>query len=237
MNENTERIISLYDGQRTSVDVAKVVGLSPRYIRKVAKKLGLDRLGPGARIGKNNHQFVSGRRIDLDGYALVTAPIDHPYARQRTYRKGKLIFEHRLVMEKKLGRYLLPSEVCDHKDGLTLHNDPSNLRLFEKNGDHLRATITGLPKQISVSGRQNIKTRLDQPEDWIPVDTYYLRRERGDCRMLQILQAVLIFGIDNPFLLGTHYHLRKAQIDWSSRSNLEHALGDLYQRFAEDLFL
>jgi hypothetical protein len=237
MNENTQMIVSLYDGKRSSREIARIVGLSPRYVRKVAKQKGLDQLHCGAQPGEVNHQFVSGRRVDLDGYVLITAPPDHYSARKRPHRNGRIIFEHRMVLEKKLERPLHPGEVSHHKDGLTLHNDPSNLLLFDQNKDHLRATITGHQKKISVSGRLNIKARYHLPEDYLPVDTFYRRRRRGDVRLLQILLAALKFGIDSPFLLGTHRHLEKAGIDPSSRSMLEHALDDLYQRYEADLLL
>jgi hypothetical protein len=237
MNENTRKIISLYDGKLTSIDVAKIVGVGSRYVRKVAKKYNLERLHCGARFGEDNHQYVSGRRIDLDGYVLVTAPLGHPYARKISNRLGCIMFEHRLVMEKHLGRYLLPTEVVDHKNGLTLHNDPENLRVFQKNGDHLHETISGIPKNISVSGRRNIELRYHPDTNRTPVDIYYLRRERGDVRLLQILHAALKFGIDSPFLLGTHYHLEKKQIDWIYRPNLEQALNGLLQRWEQDLLM
>jgi len=235
MNENTRMIISLYDGIRTASEVASIVGLSARYVRKVALRHNLLRLGVGARAGKKNHQFVSGRRVDPDGYVLVTAPKNHPYARHRTNRNGKLIFEHRLVLEEKLHRYLLPTEVADHLDGLTLHNDPENLRVFDKNGDHLRATITGKPKHISASGRRNIKARFAPLRVFEPVDIYLLRRKRGDVRLRQILLAALLLGIDSPYLLGTSYWLTKAGIDASSRSKIELALDELNQRWGQDL--
>jgi hypothetical protein len=145
------------------------------------------------------------------------------------------MFEHRLVMERAIGRYLTPSEVVDHIDELTLHNVPSNLRVFDKNGDHLRETITGHTKLMSRSGRVNVMTRNLRREDFEPVDIYYQRRKRGDVRLRQILLAALSLGIDSPFLLGTHYHLRKKQIDVSSRSTIEHALAELDQRWAWDL--
>ena len=237
MNDSTFQIIALYDGKRTSVEIASIVGLSARYVRKIAQRLDLDRLGPGAMDGDRNHQFVCGRRVDLDGYVLVTAPNDHPYARKRPHRNGKIIFEHRLVLEQELGRYLLPEEVVDHIDGLTLHNDPLNLRLFYQNSEHLRETTTGLQKKISVSGKKNIQSKHRQPEDFRQIDTYSRRRERGDVRLRQILLAALKLGKGSPFLLGTTHHLRKARIDTSSYSMIKLALDDLMKRWDADLLL
>jgi hypothetical protein len=232
MNENTQRIVALSDGTRSSIEIAKLVGLSPRYVRKVMLRLNLPRWGEGAQPGKENHQYKTGRRIDLDGYVLVTAPKDHPYARQRTNRSGKLIYEHRLVLEQHLGRYLLPEEVVDHIDGLTLHNAPENLRLFASNGEHLATTTTGRTKLWSAQGRQNIGTRTDRGKVLQRVDSYGQRRKSGDVRLRQILLAALQLGTDSPFLSGTLHHTKKAGIDLSLRSTIQRALDDLYARWA-----
>src|SRR4030095_11407521 len=40
------------------------------------------------------------------------------------------LFEHRLVMERKLGRQLIPSELVHHKDENRSNNDPDNLELL-----------------------------------------------------------------------------------------------------------
>ena len=71
-------------------------------------------------------------------------------------------------------------------------------------------------------------------EDPIRIDMYRQRKERGEIRLRQILLAALSLGIDSPYLLGTHHHLQKAGIDHSSRSNLERALADLYERWGWD---
>lgn len=232
MNQNTQRICELSDGKRSSVEIAQLVGLSPRYVRRVMQRLDLPRLSEGARVGQANHQFVSGRRIDPDGYVLVTAPSDHPYARQRTGRKTKLMYEHRLVMEQKLGRYLDPAEVVDHIDGLTLHNDPENLRLFESNAQHLAATISGRSKEMSPQGHQKLQKPRRQIGSYPVVDSYGQRRKAGDVRLRQILLAALKLGADSPYLLGTSHHTKKAGIDLSDRSMIERALGDLSSKWA-----
>lgn len=233
-NENTKQIVALADGLKTSVEIAALVGLTPRYVRKVMLRLDLPRRAEGAQPGQANHQFASGRRIDQDGYVLVTAPQNHPYARQRTNRSGKLIYEHRLVMEQTLDRYLLPAEVVDHIDGLTLHNAPENLRLFESNQDHLRVTLAGRAPNLSMRGRQNTGIRTDLGVEIERVDMYAARRVRGDVRLRQILLAALSLGTDSPYLSGTLHHTKKAGIEMSSRSTIQRALDDLYARWEAD---
>jgi len=233
MNESVQKIVVLADGNRSSVEIAAQVGRSPRYVRKVLAQLNLPRLREGARSGKENHQYKSGRRIDLDGYVLVTAPKDHPYARKRTKRDTKLMYEHRLVLEQKLGRFLLPEEVVDHIDGLTLHNSPENLQLFASNADHLTATKAGHGPKLSVAGSRNTGKRTDLGQVIERVDMHGVRRKRGDVRLRQILLAALSLGTDSPYLLGTSHHTKKAGIDMSSRSTIERALDDLYARWEE----
>lgn len=63
------------------------------------------------------------RRENGDGYVLVWAP-DHPKA----YASGQQL-EHRLVMEKVLGRYLTEDESVHHKDGNRRNNKEDNLEL------------------------------------------------------------------------------------------------------------
>lgn len=231
MNQNTQRIIELADGVKSSVQIAATIGLSPRYVRKVLKLKNLPRLHEGAQLGRANHQFQYGRRVGTDGYVSVTAPANHPHARVRQGRKGGILAEHRLVMEQKLGRYLSPREVVDHIDGLTLHNAPHNLRLFQNNADLLHVTLAGHPPKISAAGRLNTGIRTDLGRECQPVDSYSLRRKRGEIRLRQILLAMLILGTNSPFLLGTNKWLTHTQIDPTSHSNLVRALMNLYQQW------
>lgn len=76
--------------------------------------------------GAKGGNWKGGRRKQK-GYVLVWAP-DHP---------GKKIggcykFEHQLVMERRLGRYLLPEENVHHKNGQRDDNSDLNLELWSK---------------------------------------------------------------------------------------------------------
>lgn len=79
----------------------------------------------------------SGRReriVKVNGYVDVHCP-EHPSVQNKPYKR---VYEHRLVMETMLGRYLHPWETVHHKDGNKQHNDPSNLELW------IRAQPTGI---------------------------------------------------------------------------------------------
>ena len=231
-DSRVQRVIHLSDGMKSRSEIAAMVGASAKWVGRTQIRLGLPRLSGGARPGERNHQFVSGRRVDLDGYVLITVPSDHPYARQRTNRKTKLMYEHRFVVEQSLGRYLLPSEVVDHIDGLTLHNSPENLRLFESNAEHLAETLFGKQKLMSPLGHDKLQKPRGQIGEYATVDSYGQRRKSGDVRLRQILLAALKLGADSRYLLGTSHHTKKAGIDLSDRSKIELALADLSSKWA-----
>lgn len=67
-----------------------------------------------------------GGRLVERGYVLLWSP-DHPSCEKKA---KPYVFEHRLVMEKVLGRYLKDNEHVHHRDGQRSNNSESNLELW-----------------------------------------------------------------------------------------------------------
>jgi hypothetical protein len=73
--------------------------------------------------GSNHYKWKGGRRF-RNGYISIQSP-NHPYKDSDGY-----VFEHRLVMEKMIGRYLFPFEIVHHKNGIQTDNRKENLEIM-----------------------------------------------------------------------------------------------------------
>lgn len=122
------------------------------------KKHGIPRRPQAAATprGEKHPCWNGGRTLDKHGYVLVHAT-DHPHAS----RSGR-IREHRLVMEKAIGRILEKHEVVHHLNSDTQDNRPENLELFSSNAQHLQETIKGRCPKWTPGGLLRIQAGLDK---------------------------------------------------------------------------
>src|SRR3990167_2240705 len=91
--------------------------------------------------GENHPQWRGGRQKMGLGYIQIYMP-EHPNADKR----GRIL-EHRLVMERTLGRKLNKGEIVHHKNGVRGDNRPENLKLYESNGKHLSDEMKRIAKR------------------------------------------------------------------------------------------
>ena len=80
--------------------------------------------------GKLTAHWKGGRKMHSDGYVEIYKP-EHPRCGVKGY-----VFEHRLIMEKMIGRYLNPEEIVHHKNEIKDDNRKDNLMLFNGNKGH-----------------------------------------------------------------------------------------------------
>lgn len=105
---------------RSPYKIADELKISPHTIYERLKKYNIPRGGHKRRLGSNHAQWKGGRRLS-GGYVKIYSP-QHPNCTTH-----KTVLEHRLVMEKQLGRYLKQSEVVHHLNGIKHDNRPENL--------------------------------------------------------------------------------------------------------------
>lgn len=100
--------------------------------------------------GKNNANWKGGKSLKQDGYVLIRKP-KHP----SSYKNGYM-FEHRYIMEKKLGRKLKKYEHVHHKNGVKDDNRPDNLELVNAQSHNL---ISRLEKRVKELEKENKQLR------------------------------------------------------------------------------
>jgi len=84
----------------------------------------------GGAKGPANANWKGGKRFDERGYVRIR--VDGKYKRQ-----------HRVNMEKAIGRKLKASEVVHHRDENRGNNAPENLELYADNSEHMRKHFKG----------------------------------------------------------------------------------------------
>lgn len=79
--------------------------------------------------GNKNPAWSGGKHLQ-NGYYVIFMP-DHPYSDSKGF-----VYEHRLVAEQTIGRFLKPEEVVHHIDRNKINNDPNNLMVLKNQSEH-----------------------------------------------------------------------------------------------------
>lgn len=152
-----EDIPRLYLEEKLSTpQIAKKVGLSvgavgsilrARGVKLRTAKEGVAVRFPNGAYGELASHWQGGRHKQKTGYVMVYAP-NHP--RSGRYNRT---FEHIIVAEKTLGRYLTMDEVVHHLNGDKQDNRPENLEVLLRkdhvHAHHIKGTrITALHDEI-----------------------------------------------------------------------------------------
>lgn len=123
-------------------------GISPRKGVKISEELKKKLIASAkTRIGFKNPRWCGEKRTNTQGYILIRKP-KHPFCDCYGF-----VREHRLVMEKHLGRFLKKNEVVHHINGNKQDNRLENLVVCSDSVHHsvyhLDVSINNLNKSYT----------------------------------------------------------------------------------------
>lgn len=150
-HQHRDRLRELAAQGASLSEIAREIGANRRHVRDYIERHQIPHTPWDRSAPENNPWWNGGRVIDKDGYVLVKAN-DHPNCDRHGY-----VREHRLVMERTLGRLLTADEVVHHKDGDKQNNDPDNLEVYPRNSQHLAETLKGKRPNWTPEGIEAMK--------------------------------------------------------------------------------
>jgi len=122
-----KKALELLLTHKTIQSIADTYNVSLKTVYLAMQRLGISTptgLHRGAYKGSKHWNWKGGKHIDGGGYVQIHIP-EHPNAN----RIG-CVLEHRLVMEKHLGRLLEKQEVIHHRNGIRTDNRLENLEIL-----------------------------------------------------------------------------------------------------------
>lgn len=124
----------------------KIGGMSGKYhSEETRKKMSIAKQ---RRKGKDNPNWKGGKKRNTAGYILIYS-INHPYK-----KKDNCVMEHRLVIEKNIGRYLKKEEFIHHINENKQDNRIENLQIVSREEHRKIHSLSKINNKISLGGDQ-----------------------------------------------------------------------------------
>lgn len=123
------------------------------------------------RQGKLHPNWKGGRNTDQFGYIRVQLlPGDPYYAMSQKGKKMRcgtsMVYEHRLVMAKHLGRLLKPDEPVHHLNGVKHDNRIENLCLLSPHTHHSKMLLQAVQERVRMLERWIEVMQQTKPKRW-----------------------------------------------------------------------
>ena len=148
-NEEIEQFIKLYESDSHTLDeLRQMFRTGAATLVRLLKDNGAKLKGKGY-----NHGKAGSGTINQAGYRMLKIG-------------GKLIFEHRYIMEQHLGRKLLPCENVHHINGNRLDNRLENLELWST------SQPSGQRIEDKVKWAKEILALYDKDKSWLTTGNF-----------------------------------------------------------------
>ena len=121
--------------------------------------------------GTQGHLAEIGRLTRFPKSNTIKIRETRPRIRCRTHPHAQgdgRVFMSRIVMERHLGRYLLPEEVVHHIDGNHYNDDINNLILFPSSKEHMKHHYNLRMQSIFSTGRGNKRSNNQEGLESLP---------------------------------------------------------------------